>query len=59
MAKEYDALADTSAADDGDEVVIARLHEIEAALAAMEEMGRTWRWWPSGCLSLGTEIPCN
>ena len=42
LAAEYDALADSSEADDGDEAVLARLGEIEDALAAIEEAQLSW-----------------
>lgn len=42
LASEYDALADSRAADDGDEAVIDRLQEIEAALTAIEEAQISW-----------------
>ncbi len=42
LAEEYDALADSGEADDGDETVLARLGEIEDALAAIEEAQISW-----------------
>jgi len=42
LAEEYDALADSGEADDGDEAVLARLAEIEGALASIEEAQFSW-----------------
>lgn len=42
LAEEYDALADSAEADDGDEAVLVRLDEIDQALAAIEESRTVW-----------------
>lgn len=42
LAEEYDSLADSAEADDGDEAVLARLDEIDQALAAIEESRTVW-----------------
>jgi len=53
LAEEYDALADSAEADDGDEAVLARLDEIDQALAAIEE-GRTV--WTADVLALAGAV---
>ncbi len=42
LAEEYDALADSAEADDGDDAVLARLEEIEQALEALDESRTVW-----------------
>lgn len=42
LAEEYDALVDSAEADDGDDAVLARLDEIDQALAAIEESRTVW-----------------
>lgn len=49
LAEEYDVLADSAEADDGDDAVMARLEEIEQALAAIDE-GRTV--WPTDVMAI-------
>ena len=53
LAEEYDSLADSAEADDGDDAVMARLDEIDQALAAIEE-GRTV--WPAETLAAAGAI---
>ncbi len=42
LSEEYDTLADSAQADDGDEVVLARLDEIEEALSNLEQAQKVW-----------------
>jgi ParB family chromosome partitioning protein len=53
LAEEYDALADSGEADDGDETVLARLGEIEDALAAIEE---AQIFWPAETLAVAGAV---